>query len=203
MFTSDNDERNGFKNTPGFLESFFDNIPCAIGIYSIAENPDIIYVNEAFLSLYGYESTARYGVEINFDFFDDVYEEDKQSLKEALATVAETGKSVSYDNRIISADGVLRYTRCILGLIRLPDGSKYYQEIVIDVTRERAETEAMRLKADSDPLTGLLNRSAAEEKIKKMLACETNGSRSAMIMIDIDNFKISMTPRDIHLATAF
>jgi diguanylate cyclase (GGDEF)-like protein/PAS domain S-box-containing protein len=61
----------------------------------------------------------------------------------------------------------------------------------ITLQAERKEFEAgLRQLADHDPLTGLWNRRRFEEELQREAArCKRYGSRSAVLMIDLDGFK--------------
>lgn len=61
--------------------------------------------------------------------------------------------------------------------------------IIIDVNHYMVEYEKLEVKAQTDPLTSLLNKSATEENIKQCLIKEYSGQKHALLLVDIDNFK--------------
>lgn len=56
-----------------------------------------------------------------------------------------------------------------------------------DIDMEYKEKEKLKHQAQRDPLTGVLNKRAAMEKIKAILKLETHG---ALFVIDVDDFKM-------------
>jgi len=85
-------------------------------------------------------------------------------------------------DRLLSNALLLNIALIIFGLRRYRDLTDEVRE------RRRAETTAREL-AETDPLTGLLNRrSIAPATEALMNACAQSGEHVAFIMIDIDNF---------------
>lgn len=71
----------------------------------------------------------------------------------------------------------------------LPDGQKFHAYIT-DITRlSRAQAELSR-QAHYDALTGLPNRRLFEERIEQALATYGRGSRTAVILMDVDRFNV-------------
>lgn len=63
----------------------------------------------------------------------------------------------------------------------------------VDITQQKKESlrrQQLKKMAETDPLTGLYNRLAAISKIKDYLA-EENRESAALIMMDLDNFKLA------------
>src|SRR5690606_17333443 len=61
--------------------------------------------------------------------------------------------------------------------------------IFSDVTELKRAEEALRAQAESDALTGLLNRDAILERLEANLR-DPLGQRTAVLYIDLDRFKI-------------
>lgn len=59
-----------------------------------------------------------------------------------------------------------------------------------DITQSRQHNQMLTRMASTDPLTGLLNRQSAIPDIKNYLA-QVNWSSAALIMFDLDNFKLA------------
>ncbi len=67
------------------------------------------------------------------------------------------------------------------------DSTEVISFITVDEIHDEKEEELeLRLKAETDPLTGAYNRNAFTEKINKYL---TGGRKGALYMFDLDNFK--------------
>ncbi len=58
-----------------------------------------------------------------------------------------------------------------------------------DITKQKERIANLTKKAELDPLTKLLNKEEAEERIEKYLSEHTHKTKSALFIIDIDNFK--------------
>ncbi|MFC3174810.1 putative bifunctional diguanylate cyclase/phosphodiesterase [Novosphingobium bradum] len=87
-------------------------------------------------------------------------------------------------DRLLSNALILNIALIIFGLRRYRDLTDEVRE------RRRAEHKAREL-AETDPLTGLLNRrSIAPATDLLMKACSQSGEQVAFVMIDIDNFKL-------------
>ena len=71
--------------------------------------------------------------------------------------------------------------------------------ISFDVDRERQEVQDFKRQAETDPLTGLLNRGATEMYIQAFLESEGRDGKHALMLIDVDNFK-TLNDRLGHIA---
>src|ERR1700761_5973030 len=59
-----------------------------------------------------------------------------------------------------------------------------------DITADRLATESLRQQAESDPLTGLANRSIFQARYREVAGDGLNyGFASALVLIDLDGFK--------------
>ena len=87
-------------------------------------------------------------------------------------------------DRLLSNALILNIALIIFGLRRYRDLTDEVRE------RRRAENKAREL-AETDPLTGLLNRRSIAPATDDLLAqCAETGEHVAFVMIDIDNFKL-------------
>lgn len=92
--------------------------------------------------------------------------------------------------RMVDARGVSRWKR--LEVYSVFDNQGRVRQVVgkiTDIHREKQSFQRLRKKADSDPLTGLLNRAAMERGVKAFLAGEGRDGMHAFLMIDVDDFK--------------
>ena len=60
----------------------------------------------------------------------------------------------------------------------------------VDVNDETEEIQQLEVKADHDPLTGLLTHAAAKRKITKLLA-DAGDRKYALLFFDLDNLKVA------------
>lgn len=61
--------------------------------------------------------------------------------------------------------------------------------VILDIDTEKRRTQELTDKAERDALTGLYNKSAGWRKIQYLLDNHSQAERSAMMIIDLDNFK--------------
>ncbi len=74
---------------------------------------------------------------------------------------------------------------------RLQNGSTEWYGYLWDVTERKAQEDQIRQLALYDPLTGLANRRLLKDRLQHaMVAAQRHHDLGALLMIDIDNFKI-------------
>lgn len=162
----------------------------SVGIFLASGDGRIIMSNQAFGAILDGEDAAsgrREGTALSEVF---VESEEAAAMLEATARL---GKSTDADLRLAgAAEDAQRWVHCLFTRIggtpgsTIP-GSVLVQGIITDVTeRKRAELR-MRLQTERDPLTGLLDRHAAERLLQTMIE-ESAGSRSgvAVCVIEIE-----------------
>ena len=88
-----------------------------------------------------------------------------------------------------SPDHVL-VTALLLNIALIIFGWRRYRELVDEVAERRKAEEYARRLAETDPLTGCLNRRAMAEATEDLRArSNAHGHSIAFVMVDIDNFK--------------
>lgn len=141
-------------------------------------------------------------VETAVDFY---HEDDRAIVRGALADCLERKQPMSFEARIIRADGEVRYVYSRSEVEVLEDGTNVaifgiFQDVtervlaVLEMTSARvlAEAkadEAMAL-AETDPLTGIANRRKVFAVLEaEVTQAETQGTDLAIGVLDIDHFK--------------
>ncbi len=93
------------------------------------------------------------------------------------------------DFRVITGD-IIRWLRATVQMVRYPYSEDIKLFVVVTNTdKEHREKERLENLAYHDSLTGLLNREATEERIRAYIKNCQSGKRSAMFIIDLDDFK--------------
>jgi methyl-accepting chemotaxis protein len=97
----------------------------------------------------------------------------------------------------------LRRARDELG-IRVEQRTQDLKEVNERLSREIAERiraeQALEVAALTDPLTGLHNRRAISDHLRhQAIQCEREKSEFAVLLADLDSFKVSMIPMDMVL----
>lgn len=62
--------------------------------------------------------------------------------------------------------------------------------VIIDIDREKRRTQKLQEKAERDALTGLYNKGTTQTLVEKYLAEDAGETSSALMIIDVDNFKL-------------
>lgn len=118
---------------------------------------------------------------------------DKENAKKAMEAdrkILETGQGTEY---IIeeNQDGVRDFLQLIKRPVYDEDGNvNGIIALINNVTAYQLLKMELEKRAKTDALTGLLNKSAAQDLIHMMMAnYHKEGDRSALLMIDVDHFK--------------
>lgn len=94
--------------------------------------------------------------------------------------------------RLVCAGGRLRWCELASTLIEDPRGRPDHVLVyVVDITHHKRSQAALRDLATRDPLSGLANRRWFELQLAQHLrACAEEGARGALLVMDLDNFKV-------------
>lgn len=158
------------------------------GYYEADEAGRIIFINDAFGKILGYEREELQNKEFTKLSSADHLEE----LKEKLKIIRETGQpNPSIEWGAVTKDGLLIFTELSATPMRDETGTLVgFRGILRDTTERREREQAIKQLAYYDPLTGLPNRRLFEDRFNLALA---NASRQesmlALLVIDLDNFK--------------
>lgn len=164
--------------------------------FEIAGTDDQIqFANSTFKELFGYTQDEIASIEDwwRLCYPDPEYREHAKttwynSIEQARS---ENREMTPFDMAVMTASGEERRIQ-----FRHRTIGNFNVNLYIDVTRERAYAEQLKRLANTDPLTGLLNRRCFFEEAERILA---RGERTAMeatkqgaiglLMLDIDHFK--------------
>lgn len=144
-----------------FLQSVYNALPCGIGIYSVSENPQILFLNSGYLKIYGYEGGhdySEYDLYTNNDFFVDVLPEERAIVEGAIKKRLSGNSPVTYEVKALCRDGSIRFTKCTLDMINLPNDERYLQEVIVDITEEKILERSKELNKYSKSLMAVFDR---------------------------------------------
>ena len=134
------------------------------------------------------------------DIVDLYIDESRRHMELARAEVIRSGAPVTLDTEIRTWRGEKRWMRLSINAVHEGGrpvrifGSKQ------DVTSDRLAIESLRQQAETDPLTGLANRSVFQARYREVVNDSLNhGFASALVLIDLDGFK-QLNDRFGHLA---
>ncbi|MGH6680431.1 MAG: diguanylate cyclase domain-containing protein, partial [Bradyrhizobium sp.] len=121
----------------------------------------------------------------------DLYiDESRRNMELARAEVIRSGRALTLDAEIRTWRGERRWMR--LSINR--DGGAGRRARIFgskqDITSDRQAMENLRLQAETDPLTGLVNRYVFQAHYREIVGDSLNhGFASALVLIDLDRFK--------------
>lgn len=93
--------------------------------------------------------------------------------------------------RILAADGGYIWSRILTTRILNSDGQTYRTVgTITDISAEREQTDKLKRMAGTDQMTGLLNAPTAQREISGMLGKARDGKLNALLIVDIDDFKV-------------
>ena len=93
-------------------------------------------------------------------------------------------KTLEYREQL--SEEKIRWLRLTVELVQFPASSDVMAYLLYENISEEKNNERL---AHTDPLTGLLNRTAFEERFARVLRMRKSGALGALMMIDLDGFK--------------
>ncbi len=118
------------------------------------------------------------------------FEPDRKQFMNLIEKLRAGEPKASAELRMVNARGAFRWKR--VEVFSVFDKSMQAVQLVgkiADIHRQKQSLQHLIRQADSEPLTGLLNRAAFERNVKGFLSGEGFGGSHALLMLDFDNFK--------------
>lgn len=152
----------------------------------IEEDTTISLVNEEFEKLTGYSRQDVEGISSWKQFFaPDCL--DKMTQYHYQRRIDSGAAPKSYESRIVDRFGNIID---VLVNVSLIPGAKKSVSSFVDISYIKLAEEKLKYLATHDYLTGIPNRYSFEESLKKAVLKAGRGKESALLFIDIDNFKL-------------
>ncbi len=143
-------------------------------------------VSRQFCQLLGRDETELLGQPAQLIF---VSNEDYLRLGSDVAQAFDSGQVYSGEWQLLRADG----TRVWARLRAQPVDSAEPQAGTIwtanDITQEISTRQALEWAATHDPLTGLANRAAFDQRVARLFAARPRSLPAALVLLDLDRFK--------------
>ncbi|MDX3974371.1 GGDEF domain-containing protein [Shinella sp.] len=158
--------------------------------FEIASSEDQIqFANSTFKELFGYTMDDIANIEDwwRLAYPDPEYREFARTQwhTSIAAARAEDREMTPFDLDVMTASGARRTIQ-----FRHRTIGNFNVNLYIDVTRERAYAEELKVLADTDPLTGAMNRRRFFEEADRIHAdSKRRDAPIAFLMLDIDHFK--------------
>lgn len=122
--------------------------------------------------------------------YSHIHPDDMPKMQTAIKKLVQGESHVRIDVRIVNADGV--YTWNQIRATSRPDETGRITKaigVIVDVDQEIQSMEDLQRKSERDTLTGLYNKVAAQNKINRLLSEAEDTTCSALLIMDLDNFK--------------
>ncbi|MDD2742506.1 MAG: EAL domain-containing protein [Rhodocyclaceae bacterium] len=156
-----------------------------VGIF-VLQNAGLQYVNQYFLSAYGYTNEELLG---RLSPTDLVIPEQREMLLDQVRRRAAGEAGHAYEVTALRKDGSTFPAR-VLGMPTTINGLPASVGTLIDISEQKAAEQKIRELAEFDPLTGLPNRRLLRDRFAQMVAvAEREESDLALIFLDLDHFK--------------
>lgn len=152
------------------------------------ENGRILF-NDCFETMFGMPAPS-----CSLDHIEDCYqlisEPDRPAFMRFIEHMNAGAPQAHEELRMINIRGIVRWKRLEIFTVFDSEGrSRQVVGKITDIHRQKQSLQRLRKKADSDPLTGLLNRGAMEQYTKAFLQGEGSEEKHAFLILDFDNFK--------------
>ena len=156
-----------------------------VGVWERNLESDTIHLSKRAATLGGLGPNEFEGA--YHDVLERVHPEDREQLRRATESLSHRAE-FRVDYRVMREEGVGWIASRGRSFIQ-PDGSRRLLGVVVDITQQRIDEEAMRYQALHDPLTGLFNRRVLVESLPRAIAAARRGRAGALFFIDLDHFK--------------
>jgi diguanylate cyclase (GGDEF)-like protein/PAS domain S-box-containing protein len=148
---------------------------------------DLVYleVNNAFCELLGRDRESIVGHStLEFTYRDD-YE-----MTAGYLDADPSDDLVELEKRFVRPDGSIVWARISSAFVETERGARYRFTQFQDITDHRRDRESLEHQAIHDPLTGLFNRTLFLDRLATALRRGNPAGRVAVIMLDLDRFKV-------------
>lgn len=154
-----------------------------------AENGEVLEVNKAWSEATGYSHAE---IPTITSWIEHAYGEVSAEMKHLIERMYGIGHRVDQGERVIRCkDGSTRtwhFSAAPVGV--LPDGRRYVVSMAQDISEKKAAQKQIEFLAYHDALTKLPNRLLAKEHLEQaILEAGRDGSKVALIFVDLDKFK--------------
>lgn len=173
------------------MQDVLTRMPVAVA-WADSRSDRIQFVNRKFTSMFGYALSDLTTVHdwITKCYVDPVQAHSIEAFWERNKGSTQPGATSEIDDvelDIICKNGSIKTV--LSGKIMLPNQSGALATF-LDITPRKEKEDLIRRHALEDPLTGLLNRRAFNERMETRLAeCLGSGMGTALLLIDLDGFK--------------
>jgi diguanylate cyclase (GGDEF)-like protein/PAS domain S-box-containing protein len=179
-------DNGGLSSSKSMLEQIIDTTPILIN--ATDRNGNILFMNSYQSQLFGTDTDQLVGKSINTILDADFAEREMQRN----AIVLETGQATSSYEERYSSDGIALTFHCTKSPFTNMDGQTIgVLTTGVDITARKFAEEHRTHLALHDMLTGLPNRVLLSDHMRATIDdCVQNGKASALLLLDLDRFKV-------------
>ncbi|MEJ6000749.1 EAL domain-containing protein [Paucibacter soli] len=154
---------------------------------ALAPDQPIVFVNDAFCRMTGYERAEVMGRNCRFLQSADRQQPELTILREALSQQREAHVVLRNYRR----DGGMFWNDALISPVPDEQGRvTHFIGIQTDVSEKRMYEEQLAYQATHDPLTGLPNRTLLDDRLDQALRrAQRHGGAVAVLFLDVDSFK--------------
>ncbi len=170
------------------FRSIFEN--ATEGIFQTSPDGRYLNVNPALARIYGFDTPAELITSVG-DIRHQLYT-DKTRRAEFMQLMEKQGTVANFVSEIRRKNGdkiwISENARAVFG-----DAGTllFYEGTVEDVTESKLDQEKLEYLANHDPVTTLPNRLLMNDRLRQMmLSAQRNNSVVAVLMVDLDHFKL-------------
>ncbi len=119
-----------------------------------------------------------------------VHPDDWQGILEGLGQASQDGKLFNAEFRVVLDNGLIRWLRTQARVEFADNKPKRMMGVSVDITKERDLVDKLHYLAAHDGLTGVWNRRAIFELMKREFEMAARlGTTTGVMMLDLDHFK--------------
>ena len=146
-----------------------------------------LYVaNDRMLQMAGYQSYEEFSRQIQGLVINSIHPDDREFVKMVVAQALAKGDQYEVQYRMKRRDGTDMWVHDIGRKTVADNGREAIISVLVDISEQINAKKDLEKAADKDPLTGLFNRKAGQNRIEN--AMHSSGGYLFVIM-DLDNFK--------------
>ncbi len=175
-------------------EIFFSKIVelAADSILAINEDMELVFFNKEAENTFGYKSEEIIGQHINKLIPAEYHEQHNQHIKKFLKSNVVARLMNNRNNLEVKGlreDGSVFF--CEISLIKVGmQTGVYLVAILRDITESKEREKKLQNLAETDTLTGIMNRGTIENVLRKEIERASRYDKNlALLMLDIDHFK--------------
>ncbi|EPC01276.1 hypothetical protein L861_11930 [Litchfieldella anticariensis FP35 = DSM 16096] len=172
------------QDRQAFLDAVLASSP--VGMFVCNLRGEIEYLNPALEQLTGYSLEAYR----NGFILEHLHQDDMNDIRDLWFDMLNTGRDFQRQFRYFTAGGDTLWLEVQIRQVLDRGAPLGYVGTVKDITERREQEALQRWEGEHDPLTGLLNRRGFERRLEDAMAeWRKAGTPSALILLDLDNFK--------------